>query len=80
MCWPTASKAVFKSIALPSSARPASIGPPPTTTAGRSRRTAAMSMPGTTLSHEGTSTRASNACASAIDSTVSAISSRLGSE
>ena len=41
---------------------------------------AAISMPGTILSQVGTSTRASNACAMVMDSTVSAMSSRLGSE
>ncbi len=56
------------------------MGPPLTMTAGTFRRIAAISMPGTILSQHGTSTRASKACARAIDSTVSATSSRLGSE
>ncbi len=47
---------------------------------GTFTRIAAMSMPGTILSQHGTSTRASKACARAMDSTVSAMSSRLGSE
>jgi hypothetical protein len=56
------------------------MGPPPTMIAGTFRRMAAMSMPGTILSQHGTSTSASNAWAIVIDSTVSAMSSRLGSE
>ena len=54
------------------------MGPPPTIEAGTFSRMAAMSMPGTILSQLGTSTRASKAWAMAIDSTVSAMSSRLG--
>ena len=76
---PTASNTLFRSIVRPSRC-PASMGPPLTMTAGTLRRTAAMSMPGTILSQHGTSTSASKACALAIDSTVSAMSSRLGSE
>ncbi len=76
---PTPSKTVFRSIAR-SPCRPASMGPPPTITAGMSSRIAAMSMPGTILSQHGTSTRASNAWPLAIDSTLSATSSRLGRE
>ena len=79
MCRPTPSKTLFRSRAL-SPARPASMGPPLTTTVGILRRTAAISMPGTILSQQGTSTSASKACAMAMDSTVSAMSSRLGSE
>ena len=56
------------------------MGPPPTMMAGTLSRMAAMSMPGTILSQHGTSTMASNACAMVMDSTVSAMSSRLGSE
>ena len=48
--------------------------------AGTLSRIAAMSMPGTILSQHGTRTSASNACAMVMDSTVSAMSSRLGSE
>ena len=77
MCWPTASNTLFRSSTRPS-AKPVSIGPPLTTMVGRSRRTAAIIMPGTILSQHGTSTRASKAWPRAIDSTVSAISSRLG--
>ena len=60
--------------------RPASIGPPVTTTVGISSRAAAMSMPGMILSQLGISTSASNACAVTAISTESAISSRLASE
>ena len=48
--------------------------------AGTLSRIAAMSMPGTILSQHGTRTSASKAWAMVMDSTVSAMSSRLGSE
>ncbi len=76
---PTPSKTVLRSITRPP-CRPASIAPPPTITAGMFRRIAAMSMPGTILSQHGTRTRASKAWPLAMDSTLSATSSRLGSE
>ncbi len=78
-CRPTASKTLLRSSVRPSR-WPASIAPPPTMTAGTLRRIAAISMPGTILSQHGTSTSASKAWAMVIDSTVSAMSSRLGSE
>ncbi len=76
---PTAVNTVSRSTCLPSQ-RPASIGPPETTTVGRSRRAAAMSMPGMILSQLGMSTTASKACAETAISTESAITSRLASE
>ena len=76
---PTASNTLLRSMVRPSR-WPASMGPPPTMMAGTLRRMAAMSMPGTILSQVGTSTSASKAWAMVIDSTVSAMSSRLGSE
>ena len=76
---PTASNTLLRSIVRPSR-WPASMGPPPTMMAGTLRRMAAMSMPGTILSQVGTSTSASKAWAMVMDSTVSAMSSRLGSE
>ena len=57
--------------------RPASMGPPLTTTAGMFRRPAAMSMPGTILSQFGMSTSPSKAWALAMASMESQISSRL---
>ena len=58
--WPTASKREFRSVCSPWRPRPASMGPPETSTVGMFRRHAAMSMPGTILSQEGMSTMASN--------------------
>ena len=78
-CWPTASKTLLRSSVRPSR-WPASIAPPPTMIDGTLSRIAAMSMPGTILSQHGTRTRASKAWAMVMDSTVSAMSSRLGSE
>ncbi len=60
--------------------RPANMGPPLITIAGRSSRAAAMSIPGTILSQFGINTRASKAWARAIISMESAMSSRLASE
>ena len=60
--------------------RPARIGPPETKIVGTSRRTAAISMPGTILSQLGMQIMPSKAWAATIVSTESAISSRLGSE
>ena len=58
--WPTASNRVFRSVWLPHASRPASMGPPDTSMVGIFRRHAAISMPGTILSHAGMSTMASN--------------------
>ena len=62
------------------STTPASMGPPLTTTAGMFILTAAMTMPGTILSQLGTSTTPSSIWAVIIVSTLSAMSSREGSE
>ena len=59
---------------------PASMGPPVTTTVGTSIRAEAMSMPGVILSQLVTITMPSSWWACMIDSTMSAISSRDGSE
>ena len=59
---------------------PASIGPPETNTAGMLRRIAAISMPGVILSQFEMHTSASAQWAFAIYSTLSAMSSREGSE
>jgi len=80
---PTDSKTVIRSIFLNSVCLrccPASMGPPLLIIAGRSRRAAAMSIPGTILSQFVTMTMASNAWAVAITSMESAISSRLPRE
>ena len=77
---PTAVNTVSRSTASPLGPRPASIGPPLMTTVGRSRRAAAMSMPGMTLSQLGIMTTASNAWARTAISTESAMTSRLASE
>jgi hypothetical protein len=61
-----------------SNVQPPSIGPPTTTIAGTSSRAAAISIPGTILSHEQRSTTASSWCACTIISTSLAIKSRLG--
>ena len=59
---------------------PASIGPPETKMVGMLRRMVAISMPGVILSQLEMQTIASAQCALTIYSTLSAISSRLGSE
>ena len=59
---------------------PASIGPPETNTAGMLRRSAAISMPGVILSQLVMHTIASAQWALTMYSTLSAITSRLGSE
>ncbi len=59
---------------------PASIGPPETKTTGMLSRMAAMSMPGVILSQFEMHTSASAQCALTMYSTLSAISSREGSE
>ena len=59
---------------------PASIGPPETNTAGMFRRIAAINMPGVILSQFEMQTNASAQWALAIYSTLSAMSSREGSE
>ena len=76
---PTASLAAEKLTLQPSTV-PASIGPPLTKIAGRFRRAAAMSRPGTFLSQFGTITRPSKPCAIAMHSVESAIRSRVTSE
>ncbi len=76
---PTASKIFDRLISSPETL-PAIIGPPEHTTVGMLRRTPPITMPGTILSQLGTSTSASSACARAIVSTLSAMSSRLASE
>jgi hypothetical protein len=67
-------------IFMPQLTLPASIGPPDTNTAGMFSRSAAISMPGVILSQFEMHTNASAQCAFAMYSTLSAISSRLGSE
>ena len=59
---------------------PASIGPPETKMAGIFNRRAASSMPGVILSQLEMQISASALCACTMYSTLSAISSRLGSE
>ena len=59
---------------------PASIGPPETKTTGMFSRSAAISMPGVILSQLEMQTMASAQCALTMYSTLSAISSRDGSE
>ena len=59
---------------------PASIGPPETKTAGMFSRIAAISMPGVILSQLEMQTIASAQCALTMYSTLSAMSSREGSE
>ena len=59
---------------------PASMGPPDTNTTGMFSRIAAISMPGVILSQLEMHTSASAQCALTMYSTLSAISSRLGSE
>src|SRR4051794_19364953 len=59
---------------------PASIGPPETKMVGTLSRAAAMSMPGVILSQLEMQNRASAQCALTMYSTLSAMSSRLGSE
>ena len=78
--WPAASNRLLRSVSSPWRPRPASMGPPETSTVGMSRRHAAMSMPGTTLSQLGIRTIASNWWPWTAHSTESAITSRLVSE
>ncbi len=78
---PTASKTEFRSRSpLPPGIRPGIMGPPETTMAGRFRRRAAINMPGTILSQLGIKTMPSKPWAMAMDSQLSAISSRLARE
>ena len=81
-CLPTASNIEERDMPRlsPPFTWPASIGPPDTNIEGRSRRAAAISMPGTILSQLGMKTRASNGCAVAMTSIESAISSLEASE
>ena len=64
----------------PITSNTARIGPPVRMIAGRLRRMAAMSMPGVILSQLEMQNMASTQWALAMYSTLSAISSRLGSE
>ena len=80
-----AEMAVIRSVgacATPSTttALPASIGPPETNTVGMLSRIAALSMPGVILSQFEMQTRASTACPWTMCSTLSAMTSREGSE
>ena len=77
---PIPSKIEMRSQAVPSESFPASIGPPDAKMVGMLTRIAPMSIPGTTLSQFGMQIMASNGCAVAMDSTQSAMSSRLGRE
>ena len=61
-----------------SAAWPGSMGPPVTKIVGRSSRAAAISIPGTILSHEQSITMPSKRLASTISSTDAAITSRSG--
>jgi len=76
---PTPSKTLIRSTGFPLS-EPASMGPPDTTMHGTLSRSAAMSMPGTTLSQLGMKTRASKAWPMATSSMESAMISREGRE
>ncbi len=78
--WTLATNASIRSIGLPSTLAPASIGPPETKTVGMLHRIAPMNMPGTILSQLGMQIIPSKRWASIIVSTASAISSREGSE
>ena len=62
----------------PSNSTPPSMGPPGRKMQGMSSRAAAISMPGTILSQEPSSTRPSNRLIWAMDSMELAISSREG--
>ena len=78
--WPTASNRLLRSVCSPLRPRPASMGPPDTSTVGMLRRHAAISMPGTILSQLGMRTIASNWWPWTTHSTESAMTSRLVSE
>ena len=67
-------------VAVRSFTRPASIGPPDSTTDGRSTRASAISAAGTVLSQPTTHTSASKSCAWVISSIESAITSRETSD
>ena len=75
-----AMKASIRSMALPSSVLPASIGPPETKIVGTLTLIAPMNIPGTILSQLGMQIIPSNRCPSIIVSTQSAMISREGSE
>ena len=77
---PTPSNTVMRSATRPSGRRPAAIGPPETKMVGMFSRMAAISIPGVILSQLGMQIMASNWWASIMVSTLSAMSSRLGSE
>ncbi len=79
LCTP-ATNASMRSTVRPSSVLPASIGPPETKIVGMLTRIAPMNIPGTILSQFGMQIMASKRWASIIVSTLSAISSREGSE
>ncbi len=78
--WTPATNASIRSTVFPEAVLPASIGPPETKIVGMFTRIAPMNMPGTILSQLGMHTMASKQCASIMVSTLSAISSRDGSE
>ncbi|MNM80629.1 hypothetical protein D3C81_926010 [compost metagenome] len=79
-CLPTASKAVDRSMAVPSLVYPFRMGPPLTKIVGTSTRSAPIIIPGTILSQLGIAIIASNLCAFMTLSIELAINSRLGSE
>ena len=76
---PTPSNTLLRSRTLPLFC-PAIIGPPDMTTEGRLSSAAAIAMPGTILSQFGTRTSPSKACARAMTSMESMMSSRLARE
>ena len=78
-CAPTASHTSWI-VSARSPTWPASIGPPDSTTAGRSTRASAISAAGTVLSQPTRQTTASKSCAWTISSIESAITSRETSE
>ena len=78
-CAPTASQTSWI-VSARSPSRPASIGPPDSTTAGRSTRASAISAAGTVLSQPTRQTSESKSCAWTISSIESAITSRETSD
>ena len=75
---PRASEMEVRSDLRPSNSMPPSMGPPTQTMQGISRRAAAISMAGTILSQEASSTRPSSRWACAMISTESQMISREG--
>ena len=83
--WPfwraaAAANVEIRSSGFPAASCPASIGPPEAKMVGMLQRTAAISMPGTILSQFGMQIMPSNLWAAIIDSTASAMISRLARE